>query len=220
MLKSFLLVAAVALARGAEVAVLDEASFESTVYGAGKSVFVKFYAPWCGHCKSMKPAWDQLGAAVNGGADPVVIADVDCTVEKTLCAKYGVKGYPTVKYYQEDEGTDYKGGRDFPTLDKFVKETLAKPICNSANKAACSADDLVEIEKWEKVTPAERKAEVERIEEEVKKIEKTHEALLESLQKQYESSKEETEKFVSDLNKPLRYLKKVKDVAAEMKDEM
>jgi hypothetical protein len=131
-----------------------------------------------------------------------------------------VKGYPTVKYYQEDEGTDYKGGRDFPTMETFVKETLAKPICNSANKGACSAEDLVELEKWEKVTPAERKAETDRIEEEVKKIEKTHEDILASLQKQYETSKEETEKATADLNKPLRYLKKVKDAAAEMKDEM
>jgi thioredoxin-like negative regulator of GroEL len=167
----------------------------------------------------MKPAWDQLGAATNTDSSPVVIADVDCTVEKDLCSKYGVKGYPTVKYYQEDDGTDYKGGRDFDTMDKFVKETLSKPICNSANKGACSAEDLAELEKWEKVTPAERKAEIERIEAEVKATEKTHEALLESLQKQYESSRESTEKKVAEVSKPLRALKKIKDVSAE-KDEM
>jgi len=167
----------------------------------------------------MKPAWDQLGAAVNGGSDPVVIADVDCTVEKDLCQKYGVKGYPTVKYYQEDDGTDYKGGRDFAALEKFVKETLSKPICNSANKAACTPEDLAELEKWEKVSPAERKAEIERIEDEVKKTEKEHETLLESLQKQYEASKEATEKKVAEISKPLRALKKIKDTA-ELKDEM
>ncbi|KAG8468081.1 hypothetical protein KFE25_007133 [Diacronema lutheri] len=218
MLRLLVLTAIVAYARG-EAQVLTESTFESTVYGSGKAVFVKFYAPWCGHCKAMKPAWDQLGAAVNGGSDPVVIADVDCTVEKDLCQKYGVKGYPTVKYYQEDDGTDYKGGRDFAALEKFVKETLSKPICNSANKAACTPEDLAELEKWEKVSPAERKAEIERIEDEVKKTEKEHETLLESLQKQYEASKEATEKKVAEISKPLRALKKIKDTA-ELKDEM
>jgi thioredoxin-like negative regulator of GroEL len=167
----------------------------------------------------MKPAWDQLGAAVNGPSSAVVIADVDCTIEKDLCSKFGVKGYPTVKYFQEDDGTDYKGGRDFSTLEKFVKETLSKPICNSANKAACSAEDLAELEKWEKVTPAERKAEIERIEAEVKATEKEHESLLESLQKQYETSKEATEKKVAEVSKPLRALKKIKDTSSE-KDEV
>jgi len=199
------------------VAVLTEKTFESTVFGSGKSVFVKFFAPWCGHCKAMKPAWDSLGTEFKDSST-VVIADVDCTEEKSLCSTYGVKGYPTVKYFQEDDGTDYKGGRDLSTLKTFVEETLSKPICNSANKAACTPEDLAEMEKWEKVSAEERKAEIARIEKEVKALEKAHEDLLESLQKQYEESKTTTEKKSAEISKPLKFLKKIKDDAK--KDEL
>jgi len=163
----------------------------------------------------MKPAWDQLGGEFKDNAN-VVIADVDCTEEKALCSKYGVKGYPTVKYFQEDDGTDYKGGRDFATLKTFATDTLSKPICNSANKAACSPEELAEMEKWEKVTPEERKKEIARIETEVKNLEKSHEELLESLQKQYEESKKETETKVAEVSRPLKFLKKIKDNKDEL----
>ena len=47
----------------------------------------------------MKPAWDKAAAHAEEKYNNVVVADVDCTVEKTLCQKQGVKGYPTIKYW-------------------------------------------------------------------------------------------------------------------------
>lgn len=45
------------------VYVLTTSNFQDFVQRG--DVFIKFYAPWCGHCKSMKPAWHQLGQDLN-----------------------------------------------------------------------------------------------------------------------------------------------------------
>jgi len=63
-----------------------------------KNAFIKFYAPWCGHCKSLAPIWDEL-ADKYADSSSVVVGSVDCTTEenKDLCGEYGVQGYPTLK---------------------------------------------------------------------------------------------------------------------------
>jgi len=93
---------------------------------AGKGAFVKFFAPWCGHCKKIKPAWDQLAAAFEDSST-AIIGDVDCTSDKSkdLCSKFGVRGYPTLKYFTESTdpmGDSYDGGRDFDALKAFADD--------------------------------------------------------------------------------------------------
>ena len=66
----------------------------------------------------MKPAWDQLGDEF-ADSTSVVIGDVDCTVEEELCGKYGVEGYPTIKYFTgatDPLGDSYDGGREYDDL--------------------------------------------------------------------------------------------------------
>jgi len=86
----------------------------------------------------MKPAWDQLAAAFEGSST-AIIGDVDCTSDKSkdLCSKYGVRGYPTIKYFTESTdplGDSYDGGRDFDALKAFaddVRPRLLSPIALS-----------------------------------------------------------------------------------------
>ena len=111
---------------------------------AGKSVFVKFFAPWCGHCKRMKPAWDAVMEEY-ASSENILVADVDCIeAGKPLCDKVGVKGFPTIKYGDPDDLQDYKGGREKDDLSKFASSL--KPSCKVGTLENCSEEDKKVIE--------------------------------------------------------------------------
>ena len=102
------LLASAAAVASADVVQLNNDNFASIT--DGKNVLVKFFAPWCGHCKRLKPAYDELGAAYTDH-ESVVIGEVDCTADgKPLCQEKGIRGYPTLRYYINGEQNDYKSG--------------------------------------------------------------------------------------------------------------
>ena len=164
---------------------------------AGKSVFVKFFAPWCGHCKRMKPAWDSLMQDFEE-SDTILVADVDCIeAGKSLCDKVGVKGFPTIKYGNPDDLQDYKGSRDHEELVKFA-ETL-KPGCIVDTLENCSEEEQNVIAELKEKSKEELDALVLSEAKESEQAQTEFKEAVERLQKEYEQLQKDKESTLEDI---------------------
>jgi len=171
----------------------------------------------------MKPDWDSLSSDY-ASSSKVIVADVDCTAAgKPLCDKYGVRGYPTIKFFNppDEEGEDYKGGRDLPALKKFV-ETELGPGCSVDTKENCSAEQLAELDKYTSMDAAEREAKLSDLKAALKKAEDDHNELLKGLQEQFKTSQDALEKLKEDSAPTIKMLKAAtpKAAATAGKDEV
>lgn len=119
-----------ALASASAVLDLEPKNFDDIVLKSGKPALVEFFAPWCGHCKNLAPVYEELGTNFQHASDKVSVAKVDADNHKSLGKRFGVSGFPTLKWFdgKSDTPTDYTGGRDLESLSKFITEkTNIKP---------------------------------------------------------------------------------------------
>lgn len=156
---------------------------------SGKTVFLKFYAPWCGHCKALAPDWDRLMDDFAGSPNQLV-AKVDCTADgKEICDLLKISSYPRLKWGETSLLQDYEGERSYEELKKFADENL-KPVCSVANIDICDNSTKAEIKRYRAMSARELDAAVvaeeKRTDDIVKEAEDTFEAEVKKLQAQYE----------------------------------
>ena len=81
----------------ATVQVTDE-SFEQDVLKAGTPVLVDFWAEWCGPCKQIAPALDQISEELS---DSLIVAKVNTEDSPMIPSRYGVRGIPTLMLFKD-----------------------------------------------------------------------------------------------------------------------
>ncbi|RIB02001.1 thioredoxin-like protein [Gigaspora rosea] len=137
---------------GTVISLNSENFDELTKYGPW---FVKFFAPWCGHCKNLAPTWEELSRKLQ---NKVNVGEVDCTTEKDICSKFNIQGYPTLKLIKgADDITDYKGSRQLQSLQEFAEQAasarLLEVTLDEFDKAK-KIDDVFFIYLYDEKTPS------------------------------------------------------------------
>jgi protein disulfide-isomerase A1 len=105
------------------VKVIVGKSFHDYINDPNTSVFIKFYAPWCGHCKKLAPIWDELAAKLKDAHPDIVIGKMDSTQNEV--EEVSIQGFPTLKFWakgKKGEAMDYNGGRELKDFEEFLEK--------------------------------------------------------------------------------------------------
>ncbi|KAJ5719040.1 Thioredoxin [Penicillium malachiteum] len=115
---------------------VNQKTYGSLIANSNHTSIVEFYAPWCGHCKNLKPAYEKAAQNLNGLAK---VAAVNCDEDenKPFCGQMGVQGFPTLKIVTPSKKAgrphvqDYQG----PRTAKGIVDAVVNNIPNHVKKA-------------------------------------------------------------------------------------
>lgn len=129
---------------------LVDLDFESVI-NQHETALVMFYAPWCGHCKKLKPEYEKAATDLKGSDTPIAFVKVDCTEGgKETCNQHGVSGYPTLKIFRNGQvSKEYNGPRDAAGIVKYMKAQVGPSsrdlVSVAALEAFISKDDVAVV---------------------------------------------------------------------------
>ena len=87
---------------------------------------MKFYAPWCGHCKKLEPVWKHVAQSL---ADTHVrVARVDCTRFSKVATEFNIRGYPTIMFLKGEDTYTYEGDRTREDIVAFARRLMGPPV--------------------------------------------------------------------------------------------
>lgn len=105
-----------------DVVVLTDANFDTLIESDGDWL-VEFYAPWCGHCKKLAPIYEEVATELKG---KVNVAKLDATANPRSQKRFGVTGFPTLKFFSKGKVYPYEGARGKEDLITYAEDGFRK----------------------------------------------------------------------------------------------
>lgn len=92
---------------------------EEQTKGTDKKILVLFYAPWCGHCKALKPEWDKVERKYSGH-EKIQVKKVNCDENPESAKAHGVDSFPTIILFSNGEKKLYEDDRTAKAIESFM----------------------------------------------------------------------------------------------------
>jgi len=109
----------------------ERGTTSSETNGSKEAELLLFYVDWCPHCKTAKPAWNDIKSeyenkTINGYK--VIFTEVNCTEEtaevEQMMNKYNIEGFPTIKLLKDGQVIEYDAKPTKDTLTQFLNTVL------------------------------------------------------------------------------------------------
>ncbi|KAL4866808.1 hypothetical protein BDV12DRAFT_129638 [Aspergillus spectabilis] len=119
---------------------VNQKGYNQLIANSNYTSIVEFYAPWCGHCQNLKPAYEKAAKNLEGLAK-VAAVNCDDEVNKPFCGQMGIQGFPTLKIVTPGKKPgkprveDYQGARTTKGIVDAVVDKIPNHVKRITDKS-------------------------------------------------------------------------------------